>query len=63
MNKQEYGLNKKLEETRHDNKMEEIKFEFECRRKVEAKKHENTMESHRIKNADIQRSIALKQRS
>lgn len=62
MDKKEMKLHKELEEERHNNKIEEIQFEFDCKRKVEAKKHDNELESHRIKNADIQRSIAQKQR-
>ncbi len=50
-----------LEKLRHKNRMEEIKFEFECKKKIWATKHQDDLETHRIKNADIQRSIARRQ--
>ncbi len=62
------GLTKKateelnIEKTRHKNRMEEIQFEFACKKKIESTKHDNELETHRIRNADIQRSIASKNR-
>jgi len=44
----------------HSNKMEEIKFKFECEEKIEKLKHENEKESQRIKNASILRTIDRK---
>lgn len=52
----------KLEDIMHKNKMEEIKFEFDCRKKVEAIKFDKNMELQRFRSAGIQRSIATKGR-
>jgi hypothetical protein len=51
---------KELIELAHKYKMEELEFERKCRLDVERIKHENELETHRIKNADIQRSIMAK---
>ena len=52
----EFELEKKLEKTRHKNKMEEIEFEFDCKMKVAKEKNQNDRELLRIKSAEIRRS-------
>ena len=50
-----------LEKLRHKNRMEEIEFERKCKTEVEKLKHFNDLEFHRIKNADIKRSILARE--
>jgi len=49
-------MSKELEELRHKNRMEEIRFETEGKKQVERLKHENQMSTHRLRRADINRS-------
>ena len=56
MDKKEFEYRKELEELKHSNKMEEIKFEKECKLEVEKSHHEKEMERQRIKGAEIRKS-------
>jgi len=69
MNKIEYELEKELEELRHKNRLEEIEAEKQARlevekfkheKEVEKFKHEKELERHRLKRADIRRTIQEK---
>ena len=51
------ALQKEADETKHEMKMAELKYI----RENEAIKHDKDMEAHRIRNADIKRTIAQKQ--
>jgi hypothetical protein len=47
----------KLEEIRHKNKMEEIKFEIDGKKEIEALRFDHLMQLQRIKTAEIKKSI------
>ena len=50
-------LQKEADKIKHEMKMDELKYI----RENEAIKHDKDMEAHRIRNADIKRTIAQKQ--
>ena len=47
----------KLEEVRHKNKMEEIKFETDGKKEIEALRFDHQMQLQRIKTAEIKKSV------
>jgi len=53
---------KELEELRHINRMEEIKFELECKTKIENLRFDHELQLQRIKSAEIQKSLLRKER-
>jgi len=57
MNKKEYELEKELEELRHKNRLEEIEAERKAKLEVEKAKFDYQLSIHRLKRADIKRTI------
>lgn len=53
-------LDKEMLELQHKFRMEEIKYELDCRKEAEKFKHELDLETQRIRNADIKRSLMRK---
>jgi len=50
----------KLEEVRHKNKMEELKFEIDGKKEIEGLKFDHQMQLQRIKTAEIKKSMDRK---
>jgi len=60
MNKKEFEYEKELEEIRHKNRMEEIEAEKQAKLEVEKAKYDYKLSLHRLKRADIKRTIQEK---
>lgn len=63
MEEKEYLWQKELEELRHSHKLKEIEAEGNSKTNLEKLKFDLDMQQHRIKRADIKRSIEEKRAS